>query len=237
MELGEALLDVGIAIIDALLTYALCVAIWKAGVTAWECRQLGRTRKLKIRPFHPDGCAGLAAIGQLLFSFSFILIVTGLFLSGWLLCARLNYIPPESTEGFAHLTPWLAGGLLGVMLASIMVFFLPLLTIHRMMKEEAVSYESRVLDLAGRIADLEGSLLSSASSPNYEELEARLAQIESLRSAYLHQRKIPTWPVDFETRGKFLAAQVSLWVGMPLSILSLWEKAKSSLLLGSLLPK
>jgi hypothetical protein len=224
MNLGYTLSSVAIITIDVLLAYAVGVAIWKAGVTAWEFRQLGRRGKLKIRPFHPDGCAGLAAIGQLFFSLSFVLIVAGLFLSGWLLYGR--WINPSFDHAFGYVAPWFAGSLIVVVAVSIAAFFLPLLAVHRLMKEEAARHETRVLALAGRIADLEESLLSSESWPNHEELDARLAQLESLRSTYLHQRKIPTWPVDFETRGKFLSAQIGLWVGIPTSVLNLWDKVK-----------
>jgi hypothetical protein len=224
MDLGYTLSSVGIITIDVVLAYVVGVAIWKAGVTAWEFRQLGRRGELKIRPFHPDGCAGLAAIGQLFLSFSFILIVGGLFLSGWLVYG--HWINPSFDHGLDHLTPWFAFSLIGVVGFSFAAFFLPLLAVHRLMKDEASRYETRVLALAGRIADLEESLLSSGSWSNHEELDARLAQLESLRSTYLHQRKIPTWPVDFETRGKFLTAQIGLWVGIPTSVLNLWDKIK-----------
>jgi hypothetical protein len=224
MKLGYAFSSVAVMTIDVLLAYAAGVAIWKAGVTAWEFRQLGRRGKLKIRPFHPDGCAGLAAVGQLFFSLSFVLIVVGLFLSGWLLYG--HWINPSFDHAFAYIAPWFAGTLIVIVAVSIAAFFLPLLAVHRLMKEEAARHESRVLALAGKIADLEESLLSSGALLNHEEFEVRLAQLESLRSTYLHQRKIPTWPVDFETRGKFLSAQIGLWVGIPTSVLSLWEKVK-----------
>jgi hypothetical protein len=216
--------SVAVMSIDVLLAYAAGVVIWKAGVTAWEFRQLGRRGELKMRPFHPDGCAGLAAIGQLFFSLSFVLIVAGLFLSGWLLYG--HWINPSFDHAFAYFAPWFAGSLVVVVVVSIAAFFLPLRAVHRLMKEEAARHETRMLALAGRIADLEESVLPSGSWPNPEELEARLAQLESLRSTYLHQQKIPTWPVDFATGGKFLSAQIGLWVGIPTSVWNLWEKIK-----------
>jgi hypothetical protein len=74
---------------------------------------------------------------------------------------------PGFDPAFTSFAPWFDGSLIGVVLVSIAVFFLPLLTIHRLMKEEAACHETRVLALAGRIADLEELLLSSGSWPNY----------------------------------------------------------------------
>lgn len=93
------------------------------------------------------------------------------------------------------------------------------------MEEKGWVYEARAFALAAEISELEEALLSQPS-PAYDEIKERVAQIESLRTAYLHQRRIPTWPVDFETFGKFLTGQLALWVGIPTSILSLWEKIR-----------
>jgi hypothetical protein len=207
--------------IDVLLAYAGGVAIWKVRATMRELRQLGRRDELRARPFYPDGCGGLAAIGRLFFSLSFVLSVFGLFCGGWLLYGR--WINP----GFGAIddyAPWFAGSLIVFIGVSVAVFLLPLLDVHRLMKKEAERHETQLLALAGRIADLEESLLSFGTLASHEDLEARLAQIDDLRKTYLEQRNIPTWPVDFETRWKFLTAQAGLWISLPTSALDLWEK-------------
>ena len=219
-------INVALLIIDVLLAYAGGVATWKIGVTVWEFRKLWRRGELKIRPFHPDGCGGLAAIGQLFFSLSFVLIVIGLFLGGWLVYSQsIKAGLPASDGPLGDFGPLFVGSSIAMVVASLLVFFWPLHAVHRLMKAEAAPHEAQVLALAGRIAALEKSVLCSAFRPNHEELEARLAELERLRSIYSHERKIPTWPVDLATLGKFVSAQAALWVG-PTSVLGLWEKIK-----------
>jgi hypothetical protein len=222
----SAVLETGVVMDDVLLAYAGGVAIGIVAVTAWEFHYLGQTRELIMQPFHPDRCAGLASIGQLFFFSSIILIVIALFFGGWLLFGGW-FLYGKGSPGFdlsyREFQPWFAGTLIGVGLVSIAVFFLPLLNIHGMMTVEAAEYTKKVLRFAAEIADLEQSLVASASSGKYEELDTRLTQIESLRKAYREYADIPTWPVDFQTRWQFFTAQLALWI----SVLTLTDKIKS----------
>jgi hypothetical protein len=220
-----------VVINDVLLAYAGGVAIGIVAVTAWEFHYLGRTRELHMQPFHPDRCAGFASIGQLFFFSSIILVVIVLFFGGWLLLGGFLYKKwsPAFDLSYQEFQPWLAGTLVGVGLVSIAVFFLPLLNIHRMMTVEAAEYKQKVLPFATEIEDLVRSLVESASSAKYEELDTSLTQIESLRKAYREYAGIPTWPVDFQTRWQFFTAQLALWI----SVLTLMDKIKT--LSGSLM--
>jgi hypothetical protein len=157
---------------------------------------------------------------------SFIFIVIGIFLSGWLLCGWLlgGGLYRGFVSAFRVFGPWFAGSLIVAVLVSIAVFFLPLRAIHYLMRGETANHAARLSTLARRITDLEESLYSPDSEPNPEEIESRLKQIESLRTVYLRQRGIPTWPADFETLGKFLSTQLLLWAGAISSLLGHWEK-------------
>jgi hypothetical protein len=229
-DLVSTRLDLALALtavmaIDVLLAYAAGIAAWKALVTAWEFQRLGQRGVLKIRPFFPDGCAGLVAIGQLFLSLSLILVAVGLYLSGWLLYFYgISNKSDPAVQSFASI---FAGSLIGIVLLSIGAFFLPLLGIHHFMEKEAVGYEAQGLAVARRIADLEESLLASGAGTDHKELAARLEQIESLRSTYLHQRRIPTWPIDFVTLGKFVGAQGALLISTATSVLDVWKKGES----------
>jgi hypothetical protein len=224
ISIADALLLGGVAIIDISLAYAGGVARI-AGVTAWQFRQFGRTGVLKVRPFHPDGCAGLAAIGQLFFVLSSIFIVIGIFLSGWLLFGWVlgGGLYRGFDSAFRVFGPWFAGSLIIAVLVSIAVFFLPLRAVHYLMRGETTNHAARLSTLARRITDLEESLYSPDSEPSPEQIESRLKQIESLRTAYLRQRGIPTWPADFETLGKFFSTQFLLWAGAISSLWGHWE--------------
>jgi hypothetical protein len=213
-----------VAVIDVLLAYALGVATWKAIVTALEIRRLGLTGLLRIHPFHPDGCAGLGAIGRFCFSLSLILISIGLFLSGWILYGRINDTVNGGYQGFE---PWFIGGFIVLTLVSLLAFFFPMMTVHRLMKEQAANFEAQLAALGARISALEESLLSQGSQLGHEQLEAQDKEIQALRNTYTQRRKIPTWPIDWQTFTKFLSAQILLSVGFLSSVLSLWEKGWS----------
>ncbi|QRM33725.1 hypothetical protein [Microvirga sp. VF16] len=226
-DLGNMRLDLALAwttlvAIDILLGYAAGVAAWKALVTGWEFRQLGQKRALKIRPFFPDGCAGLGAIGRLFLFLSLILVAVGVYLSGWLLV--FYGTSGRSDHGAQVFASVFAGSLIGIVLLSIGAFAVPLLSIHRFMEEDTAVYEAQGHALARRIADLEETLLASGADTDHKELAARLAQIESLRGTYLHQRTIPTWPIDFVTLGKFAGAQGALLISTVMSLLDMWKK-------------
>jgi hypothetical protein len=227
MGFSTALLVINVTIIiDLLLAYAGGVAICMVAITAWEFYYLGRTGELHIQPFHPDRCAGLASIGQLFFFSSLTLVVIALFFGGWLLfggwflSGKWN---PDFASSYNGFQPWFTGTLVGVGLVSVAVFFLPLLSIHGMMKAEASRYKRKALPFVAQISDLDASLVASASSENYDELDTRLTQIKSLRNAYMEYQNIPTWPVDFQTRWQFFAAQLAVWI----SVITLADKIKT----------
>jgi hypothetical protein len=211
-----------IAVIDVLLAYALGVAMWKACVTAFEFWRLGVRGELKIRPFHPDGYAGLGAIGQVCFSLSLILITFLLFLCGWVLYAR--YIKPHTNNEYHFFEPWFVGALLIVIIVSTLAFFFPIITVHRLMQEQAANFKAQLVALAEKIIEWEESLLSQGSQLGPEQLEQQYAKIKSLRSAYLQRQNIPTWPIDWQTWAKFIGAQLSLLISTLGSVLGLWEK-------------
>ena len=225
MRLDPALAWTAVVAIDVLLAYAAGIAVWKAWTTAWEFQRLGQKGVLKIRPFFPDGCAGLAIVGRLFLFLSLILVAVGLYLSGWLL--YFYGISDKSNPAVQSFASVFAGSLIGIVLVSIGAFFLPLLGVHRFMEKAATGYEAQGHALARRIADLEELLLASGAETDHEELAARLAQIESLRSTYLHQRTIPTWPIDFATLGKFIGAQGVLLISAATSVLDVWLKGES----------
>ena len=204
--------------VDVMVGYILGVVTWKIIVTSLEFRRLARNDMLRIRLYHPDKCAGLAPIGELFFSLSFILITIGLFLGIWLIYAR--WINPDFNGIFSQIAFWFLISLIGVSAVSIIAFFLPMLTIHKLLKEKAAQIQSRLVILAEKISELEESLLSEKSDLNEEELQNKYEKIQLLRKMYAQQHKVPTWPIDMQTRIKFFASQVALYIG----IISSFEK-------------
>ncbi len=217
-----------LAAIDMLWGYVTGVAIWKTIVTAREVGNLGLKGQLRIRPFHPDGCAGLEAIGRFCLSLSLILISIGIFLVYWIIYA--HWFNPDfgNSTYYLNLEPWFKWGLVVLMIVSFLAFFYPMITVHRLMKEQAMLFEGKLGTLAESISDFEETLLSQSSQMGYEQLENQYAKIESLRNVYSQRRRIPTWPVNFQTLATFFGAQIPLWIGTLTSVLDLLQKLGSS---------
>jgi len=213
-----------IMVIDLMWGYVIGVAIWKVIATACELKQLTVQRRLRIRPFHPDGAAGLIAIGRLYFSLSLILLSIGLFLSGWIVYA--HWINREFYETIFHYQwePWFGGGLVVLLLVTVVAFFWPMLPMHRLMEEQAIDAQGEVEALGERISTSEESLLSQSSQIEPGEIEAQFTKIDSLRRIYSERRRIPTWPADLQMFKKFWTAQIPLIVAFLLSFLTLLEK-------------
>jgi hypothetical protein len=209
-------------VIDVLLAYGAGVAAWKAVLTGFEIRRLGSRELLKIHPFHPDRCAGLGAIGRLCFSLSCILLTISLFLCGWMLYGR--WVNPHFFKTYAAWEPWFAGGLIVVTLIGILAFFVPMNTVHRLMKKQAADFEAKLLAVASRISDMEESLVSQVSQLEHETLKAEDERIRFLRDFHARMAKIPSWPIDLQTSVKFVTIQVPLSIGFLDSVLKLWEK-------------
>lgn len=216
-------IEITIIAIDVLLGYTFGVAIWKAIVTGFEIRRLGLSGDLRIRPFYPDGCAGLASIGQILFALSLILITVGLFFCAWIFYGRWINKNASLAEVYQYFEPIFLGGVAGVALLSTLTFFLPMRSIHRLMKKEGADFKGKLLPLADRISDLEESLLDRHSELESKQLEDQRASIQVLRTIYSQQQRIPTWPIDFNTYMIFLGTQFALWVGLLSDVKKLYE--------------
>jgi hypothetical protein len=223
-----ALAFVGIAAIDVLLAYAVGMAAWKATVSALELRRLGNQDRLLIRPFHPDGCGGLLPIGRFCLSLSLILVVLTFFFVGWIAYYRL--LLRKVPDVYRTVEPWLVGSLIATVTLSVLAFFLPMLSIHRVMRAEAAKALRPLGQLAGQISREEEALLPELARLPDPELTKAEAHISLLRNHYAQRRRIPTWPIDLRIQVQFLGAQLTLWLGIVTTMISLLKTTLASLL-------
>jgi hypothetical protein len=188
------------AAIDVVYGYAVGAATWKAWALARHVRAWGREGYLTIRPRHPDGAGGLAAIGRLFLSLSRILAVGGLFCAVWLILATVKSmtgtLAVRLTEGLDVFLPWLAGALVVIIAIGVVAFVAPMMTVHRLMQQAArqARVERDAIGIA--IAELEGSLLARGADLTAEHAEPQLRRLRALRDVYGEGQRIPTWPVE-----------------------------------------
>jgi hypothetical protein len=214
--------------VDVFFGYAAGVASWKALAVAFQVRAWSQPGgELTVRPLHPDGAAGLGAIGRLFFLLSLIFIFGGLFCRGWILHVRGRCRCPDWARAARYdgFEPWFAGGIAVLAIPSILAFVTPMLSLHRLMSERARQVNARWARLGLAMAELEDSTLVSPGSLKGEALDERLETLQTLRTVYAHRRRAPTWPVDLRTVAKLVGVQVSMWLGVALAATQLAEKA------------
>jgi hypothetical protein len=211
--------------IDVFFGYAGGVAIWKIMVLAYQMRAWSLSERFYVRPFHPDGAAGLGAVGRLFLFVSFILISVGIFASGWILYAHLINRDFRGDPTYRLFEPLFEASLIILFLLSALTFFMPMKIIHKLMVEHARRTEAKLAALAGALAESEESLLSRSVHMTRDEVESESARVQALRDVYSHRPRIPTWPIDVPTFTKFVGAQIPGLIAFASSIASLAQKS------------
>jgi len=214
---------------DVLLAYLLGQVIWKACALGLTLHQLGAGEKLRLRPFHPDGCAGLASIGQLCFRASLVLIVSGTFLSFWLIYETWIAPGPGGDPLLDATRPFFYIGLLVVAICTLVVFLVPLWSTHRIMERRARELEARYDQIARELAEREEDLLVQGPDLNRDEFARESERIHTLRTILERGRNIPRWPIPVQTKFRFAAAQIPMTIGLAASIQQLIGVALNTL--------
>lgn len=203
---------------DTLMAYLLGQIIWKGVVIGWTIHGIGSGGKLHLRPFHHDGCAGLSSIGELCLGGSMVLVAFATFLSFWLV--YVAWINPafSSDPLFKTALPFFYVGLAMVALCSVLVFFLPMWSTHRLMSKRADDLEARYLEIANELADREERLLEQSNSMDGITFSREFDRIQTLRSILDRGRRVPRWPIPVQTKVQFAAAQFPGAIGLVASM-------------------
>lgn len=203
---------------DALLAYLLGLIIWKGCVVGWAIHRMGAKGRVHLRPFHADGCGGLATIGELCFGGSLVLVASGTFLSFWLVYAA--WIDPTFAEDslFRVTQPYFLAGLFVVAICTVVVFLLPMWSTHRVMKTKAEELETRYDQVANELAEREEQLILEGPEMEPDRFSTECERIRSLRTILERGRKVPRWPIPVQTKFRFAAAQIPMALGLAASI-------------------
>ncbi|MEM1294120.1 MAG: hypothetical protein AAGH89_02070 [Verrucomicrobiota bacterium] len=203
---------------DALLAYLLGLIIWKGCVVGWAIHRMGAKGKVRLRPFHADGCAGLASVGELCFGGSLVTIASGTFLSFWLVYA--SWIDPTFAEDslFQATRPYFVAGLFVVAICTIVFFLLPMWSTHRVMRTKAEELELRYDQIANELAEREEQLILEGPEMVPDQFSVECERIRSLRTILERGRKVPRWPIPVQTKFRFAAAQIPMALGLAASV-------------------
>ena len=184
----------------ALLIVAGAVAgSWLGRMTEYG-RVLGRTLRkrdldLRMIPGHPDGAAGLKPIGDFHLYQSLTASLPAIFLGFWVLLISLAGASRWLHGYQQYLTQYL--WLLPLaMLFEILVFVVPMSSVHAIMKSQK---ENIFLPAADK--------LSTAIAK-----ETAKQQLDDLAASYQELESMPTWPVDSSIRRRFTLRNLGLLV-------------------------
>lgn len=226
---SEADFPIGAIIINSLTVlvpiclsvYAICVFGWKCLVTGYALHQFSSSFGLSLQPSHPDRTSGLKPIGDLVFSMALILIIASLASSILVVFATplLQSIYKAIVQIAPHPNlvvppPFMAKTILaanaflgGVLILSLVVFFIPLISAHQRMQKEKLGMLAEMTLITNRIAELERQ--SRSIKAGHTKRNEFLAEIDSLTKTYNILNKTPVWPFDREMLLKFVTPQAA----------------------------
>jgi len=150
------------------------------------------TDSLDLQPMHPDKAGGLGRLGKMALNFNIAIFLT------MAISAALYY-----THGYN--TP-LARGIVVQFLLLPIVFFLPLLQVHRAMR---IKKESLLLEISKHYKCVRDVLVQKITKDNkefvdkYDKVKEEYEEESKLRELYRSLEAIPTWPFDTRTIMQF----------------------------------
>ena len=152
--------------------------------------------ELRVIPGHPDGAGGLKPLGDFHLYQSLTASLPAIFLAVWVLLFSLGGPNPLWGGYGAYLDQYLLLLVLAV-LFEVLVFILPMNSIHAVMKAQK---ESRFLPEADRL--FPATAMPQAGLDNQPNAGADAAR-QRVIEKYKELEEAPTWPVDSSIRRRF----------------------------------
>jgi len=235
-----ALLAVSRSAAAGLVASDLALLIVAGGVAgSWLGRMVGYGRlfrkalrrpdlNLRVILGHPDGAGGLEPIGDFYLYQSLTSSLPAIFLGAWMLLISLGGASRLLTSYRPYLDQYL--WLLPLaMLFEILVFVVPMNSVHQVMKSwKENTFLARADSLSPAIAAAQDSLDSSDS----EESAAARERLTQLTERYQELQKAPTWPIDSSIRRRFTWRNLGLLVpflGYIVGHLPFWQQVSDVL--------
>jgi hypothetical protein len=192
---------------DLWLVVFECLCGWVAGeklgrmvAYGFFWRPLNRDgARLHLVPGHLDGAGGLKPLGDFFFYQSVTASIPAIFLAAW-----WWFIPRGSDWRQTYL------GLLVVAIAfEVLVFVLPMLSIHATMRGQKAELLSHADQLSHTISSLQARLGKAGSADERRGLKDEIAD---LTEEYWRVQRTPTWPIDPTVRRRFSLNNLALFL-------------------------
>jgi hypothetical protein len=216
--------NIGIILLDVTMAYVGGIAIGVTFAAAWTIDRLCRQGRLVVRPFHPDGCSGLSAIGQVYLSITLILALIGLFLGGWLVFAHVTNTNISAFFIANFQKPFIAS-LVVVILLGVGAYYLLVHSVREQMQKQSAAARASLAAMGVRLAELEEVFVRESPQQSPEQLKADNEHLDRLRTAYGSLRDLPTWPIEWRSLKGFVLS-VSVVGGYLTGAMKAWEQLK-----------
>lgn len=155
-----------------------------------------RGLELRVVPGHPDGAGGLRPIGAFYLYQSLMASLPAIFLTVWLLLFWLRgqyWLWRPYRDAYLKQYLWL---LPLAILAEVLVFVVPMLSVHASMRVQKKAFLARADRLSRAIEPIQARL----EDTGLEERDAVKRQVAELVERYQTLEKTPTWPMDRSIR-------------------------------------
>jgi len=184
---------------------------------------------LRLIPGHPDGAAGLKAVGDFHLYQSLVVSLPAFFLGTWLLLLSLLGASRLLSGYHTYLDQYL--WLLPLAMAfEILVFVLPMISVHRTMKSRK---ESDLMPEADKLsAGIVAARFGLGDHATAEQEAANQQHLAWLTARYQDMEDVPTWPVDATIRRRFTLRNVGLllpFVGYFIGQAPFWQQVSDVL--------
>jgi hypothetical protein len=182
------------------------------GLIAWRMLICGKYigllgKEFELTPMfqHPDNCEGLEPLGNLSLLNALIISIWGIFLGGWII------IGPSAKSGFY--VPMYQALLIVPIGMALACFILPLLSIHKKMKEKGLELKDKLDRLAYKIRLLEQEKLNFAGNLNPENID-KFKDLDYIKDVYKSNLRFSTWPFNYKILLAFISSQAVPILGL-----------------------
>jgi hypothetical protein len=186
----------------------------------------GSEWEIQPNPFHPDGAAGLKPVGELYVRQASVLLIPGIFLAGW-------WILIPTIDSWNRYDRWrkpYLGLLFLTVVLQALAFVLPMISFHRLMRDEKVR---RLTDVDRRVSPELARIAEVLAFTEDADERAELKERSSLLRDYgVTIGKMPTWPVDVTIRRRFTLNNALLLVplvGRAVGFSGIWSDLANGL--------
>ena len=177
----------------------LACFVWEYSVTNWGLHVLGKSQ-LKLESFLEDRMMGAKPIGNAALS------STVAYLGGLLFAFLLGTSNPRLNG------PGLYGFVAVLSVLGVLMFFLPLNSIHQRMQEEKRTHQR---DLGRQLLTIQplGTAQTGNGPASIEKLDQGISTLVRLKELEITERKLantPTWPFDIQLLAKLVTIVLSV---------------------------